>query len=165
MASCNLSPPPSQPLGFLGVQWVHPFRCAVCLLWGADLWLRPSWRMLTIQNSKESWLAKEPACSLVDDSSLGPRLSPSGSGCPACLSLVGDGLVHSPLALLSPLFPGGLEGKASACNAGDLGSIPGSGRSPEKEMATHSSTLAWKIPWMKEPGRLQSTGSKRVGRD
>ena len=35
----------------------------------------------------------------------------------------------------------------------------------EKEMATHSSTLAWKIPWMKEPGRLQSMGSQRVGHD
>ena len=33
----------------------------------------------------------------------------------------------------------------------------------EKEMATHSSTLAWKIPWMEEPGRLQSIGSQRVG--
>ena len=32
----------------------------------------------------------------------------------------------------------------------------------EKEMATHSSTLAWKIPWMEEPGRLQSMGSQRV---
>ena len=32
----------------------------------------------------------------------------------------------------------------------------------EKEMATHSSTLAWRIPWMEEPGRLQSTGSQRV---
>ena len=35
----------------------------------------------------------------------------------------------------------------------------------EKEMATHSSTLAWKIPWMEEPGRLQSMGSQRVGYD
>ena len=33
----------------------------------------------------------------------------------------------------------------------------------EKEMATHSSTLAWKIPWMEEPGRLQSMGLQRVG--
>ena len=32
----------------------------------------------------------------------------------------------------------------------------------EKEMATHSSTLAWEIPWMEEPGRLQSMGSQRV---
>ena len=36
---------------------------------------------------------------------------------------------------------------------------------PEKEMATHSSILAWKIPWMEEPGRLQSTGSQRVRHD
>ena len=35
----------------------------------------------------------------------------------------------------------------------------------EKEMVTHSSILAWKIPWMEEPGRLQSTGSQRVGHD
>ena len=35
----------------------------------------------------------------------------------------------------------------------------------EKEMATHSSTFAWKIPWMEEPGGLQSTGSQRVGHD
>ena len=35
----------------------------------------------------------------------------------------------------------------------------------EKEMATHSSTLAWRIPWREEPGRLQSTGSQRVGHD
>ena len=35
----------------------------------------------------------------------------------------------------------------------------------EKEMATHSSTLAWRIPWMEEPGGLQSMGSHRVGHD
>ena len=35
----------------------------------------------------------------------------------------------------------------------------------EKEMATHSSTLVWKIPWTEEPGRLQSMGSLRVGHD
>ena len=35
----------------------------------------------------------------------------------------------------------------------------------EKEMATHSSILAWKIPWMEKPGRLQSMGSQRVGHD
>ena len=101
----------------------------------------------------------------------------------------------------------------SACNAGDLGSIPGSGRSPgegngnplqysclenstdgrawwatvhgvaksqtplsdfiftfhfhalEKEMATHSSSLAWRIPGTGEPGGLLSMGSHRVGHD
>ena len=35
----------------------------------------------------------------------------------------------------------------------------------EKEMATHSSTLAWRIPWREEPGRLQSMGLQRVGHD
>ena len=52
--------------------------------------------------------------------------------------------------------------KASAYNEGDLGSIPGWGRSLEKEMATHSSILAWKIPWTEEPDKLQSMGSQRV---
>ena len=110
-------------------------------------------------------------------------------------------------------FPGGSDGKESACNEGDLGSIPGLGRSPEegngnplqysclensmdrgawwatvhgvaksrtqlsdftftfhfhaseKEMATHSSVLAWRIPGMGEPGGLLSMGSHRVGHD
>ena len=35
----------------------------------------------------------------------------------------------------------------------------------KKEMATHSSTLAWKIPWVEKPGKLQSMGSQRVGHD
>ena len=48
-------------------------------------------------------------------------------------------------------FPGGSDGKVSAYNAGDPGSILGQ-EDLEKEMATHSSFLAWKIPWMEEPG-------------
>ena len=62
-------------------------------------------------------------------------------------------------------FPGGLDGKQFACNAGDPSLIPGSGRSPEKGMATHSSILAWEILWTDEAGGLQSTGSQRVGHD
>ena len=110
-------------------------------------------------------------------------------------------------------FPGGSDGKASAYNAGDSGSIPVLGRSSgegngnplqyscldnpmdggawwaavhgvaknwtqlsdftftfhfhalEKEMATHSSALAWRIPGMGEPGGLPSMGSHRVGHD
>ena len=46
-------------------------------------------------------------------------------------------------------FPGGSDGKESACNAGDLGSIPGFGKSPAGGRETHSSILAWRIP-MKE---------------
>ena len=51
-------------------------------------------------------------------------------------------------------FLGGSDGKEPACNAGDLDLIPGSERSPEKGMATHSSILAWRILWTEEPGRL-----------
>ena len=61
-------------------------------------------------------------------------------------------------------FPGGSVLKSPPANAGDMGLIPGSGRSLEKEMATHSSILAWEIPWTEEPGRLQSMGSQ-VGHD
>ena len=57
-------------------------------------------------------------------------------------------------------FPGGSEGKVSACNAEDSGSIPGLGDPLEKEMATHSSILTWKITWTEEPGGLQSMGSQ-----
>ena len=59
-------------------------------------------------------------------------------------------------------FPHNSVGKESACNAGDLGSIPGLGRSPGEGMATRSSILAWRIPWTKEPGGLESTGLQRV---
>ena len=62
-------------------------------------------------------------------------------------------------------FPGGSEVKASARNAKDLGLIPELRRSLEKEMATHSSILAWRTPWMEEPGGLQSMGLQRVGLD
>ena len=51
-------------------------------------------------------------------------------------------------------FPSSSDGKASACNAGDPGSIPGWEDPLEKEMATHSSILAWKIPWTEDPGGL-----------
>ena len=43
----------------------------------------------------------------------------------------------------------------------DAGSIPGSGRSPGGEHGNHSSSLAWRIPWTKEPGGLQSMGSHK----
>ena len=62
-------------------------------------------------------------------------------------------------------FPGGSDGKVSACYAGDLGRSLGWEDLPGKEMATQSSILAWKIPWTEEPGRLQSMGSQRVGHD
>ena len=60
---------------------------------------------------------------------------------------------------------GGSVIKNLPANTEDIGLILGSGRSPEKEMATHDSILAWKIPWMEEPGGLQSMGSLRVRHD
>jgi len=63
------------------------------------------------------------------------------------------------------VFPGGSDGKESACNAGAPGSILSWEYPLEKEMATHSSILAWEIPWTEEPGRLQSMRSQRVRHD
>ena len=61
-------------------------------------------------------------------------------------------------------FPGGSEGKASACNAGDLGLIPGSGRSPGEGNGNHASTLAWKIPWTEKWVKKETPWSvKRIG--
>ena len=54
---------------------------------------------------------------------------------------------------------------AKAGDTGDAGSISGSGRSPREGMATHSSILAWRIPWTEDPGGLQSMGLQRAGHD
>ena len=65
-------------------------------------------------------------------------------------------------------FIGGSVVKNPPVNAGDTrdtGSIPGSEDPLEKGMTTHSSILAWRIPWTEEPGGLHSIGSRRVGHD
>ena len=64
-------------------------------------------------------------------------------------------------------FPGDSGCKESSYKAEyiDVGSIPGSGRSLGEGNATHSSILAWRIPWTEEPSGLQSTVSQRVGQD
>ena len=62
-------------------------------------------------------------------------------------------------------FPGGSDGKESACNAGDWVQSLSPQDPLEKGMATHSSILAWKIPWTEELGGLQSMGSQRVRQD
>ena len=70
----------------------------------------------------------------------------------------------SPTPDLSVGFPGGLNGKESACQCRrqQVGSLAWDDLL-EKEMATPSSILAWRIPWKEEPGGLQSMGSQRVG--
>ena len=63
-------------------------------------------------------------------------------------------------------FPGGTGGQESSCQCRRhkrCNLIPGLGRSPDKGMATHSSILAWSIPWTEEPGRLQSMESQELG--
>ena len=62
-------------------------------------------------------------------------------------------------------FPGHANGTESACNAGDLIRSVNLEDPLEKEMATHASNLAWRIPRTKEPGGLQAMGSQRVGYD
>ena len=65
----------------------------------------------------------------------------------------GSGLIW-PIGSPELGFPSDSVLKYPPANAGEAGSVPGLGRSPEEEMATHSSILAWKIPWTEEPGRL-----------
>ena len=65
--------------------------------------------------------------------------------------------------LLLSFFPGGSDSKAFAYNVGDLGSIPGSGRSPGVGNGNPLQYSCLENPWMEEPGRLQSMGPQKVG--
>ena len=123
-------------------------------MWIGHKWAHP-WNRNTLTDiQKPLWL---PGLGL----GVGERL---GFGISRCkLLILYIGWINNKVLLYS--FPGGSDGKVSASNAGDLGSIPGSGRSLEKGMATHSSALAWKIPWTEEPGALQSMGLQRVRHD
>ena len=62
-------------------------------------------------------------------------------------------------------FPSGSNGKASAYNEGDPGSIPGLGKSPGEGNGNLLQYFAWEIPWTEEPGRLQFMELQRVGHD
>ena len=73
-----------------------------------------------------------------------------------------DGITDSTDMSLSKLWE---MVKASAYSAGDWVRSLGQEDPLEKEMATPSSILAWRIPWTEEPGRLQSIGLQRVGHD
>ena len=69
------------------------------------------------------------------------------------------------MELLSCDFPGGSGGKVSVYNVGDPSSSPGWEDPLEKEIVIHPSTIAWKIPWTEEHGRLKFMGSQRVRHD
>ena len=78
------------------------------------------------------------------------------------------GLGSSPgegIQLTTPVFldlPSGSDGQESTCYVGDLGLIPEWEDPMEKDMVTHSSVLAWRIPWSEKPGGQQSIGLQRV---
>ena len=95
---CDFSPPHPR-LSF----WARPVRWALCLFWGADLWLRPSRRMSTTQNLRKSLVRNwKPVCSLVGDAVSGAEFAPFRLWLAPTSPLppVGIGLVHSWLALL-----------------------------------------------------------------
>ena len=69
---------------------------------------------------------------------------------------------HLPSLPSPPGLPRWLSGKESTCHAGDPHSVPGWEDLLEEEMVTHSSILAWEIPWTGEPGGLQSMGSQAL---
>ena len=79
-----------------------------------------------------------------------------------CASVHGVTRSRTQLSDWTELNNTGSDSKESACNVGDLSSIPGSKDTLEKEKATQSGILAWRIPWSEEPGGLQSMGSQRV---
>ena len=76
-----------------------------------------------------------------------------------------NGTRDVPVKLDLTSFPGGSASKESASNAATQVQCLGQEDPLEKGMATHSSILAWKIPWTEEPGELQFMGSQRVGQD
>ena len=77
-------------------------------------------------------------------------------------------IIPKPLACLECHNGASVKERDCQCrlDVGDAGLIPGLGRFPlEEDTATHSSILAWRIPWTEEPGWLQSIGSQRIGHD
>ena len=87
----------------------------------------------------------------------------AGVGCHSLFQGIFPTQGSNPSLLLGRGFPDGSYGKESACNAGDLGLIPGLGRSPGKGNGNPFQYLAWRIPWMEEPCVLQSVELQRVG--
>ena len=69
------------------------------------------------------------------------------------------------ITILVMCFAHGSVSKESACNAGDQGLIPGSGRSPGEGNGNPFQYSSWRIPWTEQPGGLQSTQSQRVRHD
>ena len=106
------------------------------------------------------YICQSQALSLLSPS---PLVTTSLLSMSVCDSVYLQGLRHWWQLFLC--FPGGTVIKnvpANAGDTGDAGSIPGLERSPGVGNGTHSSILAWKIPWAEKPDGLQSVGSQRV---
>ena len=96
-----LSPPWSQALGVLGGSGCALLQCALCLFWGADLWLRPSWQKSTIQNPKGFWLAT--GCLLARDCLSGAKFASFQLWLPCSCFPVSSGGWANPQPSSSPL--------------------------------------------------------------
>jgi len=94
-----------------------------------------------------------------------PGLHPLLLEIPRVVSFTGHSLAGIDTYPTCGDFPGGSDSKAPAYNTGHQVQSLGREDPLEKEMATHFSGLAWKIPWMEECGRLPSMGLERVGHD
>ena len=79
---------------------------------------------------------------------------------PVARGISSGGLLYS---MVTMGFSGVSDGNESTCNAGDWVRSLGWEDLPEKGKATHSSIVAWRIPWAEGPGGLQSMGSQKVG--
>ena len=79
-----------------------------------------------------------------------------------CVNDLKDTTVRSSQRHQKLRFPGGSAVKSPPASTGDLGSVPGSGRSPGGGHGSHSSILAWRIPQTEEPGGLQAMASQRA---
>ena len=108
---------------------------------GLGRWAGPLGRL-------KGWRLQLPQTHLGDD---------LGRGAPGDLRTKLQVVYSTPLGLLG--FPGVSDGKESACNAGDPTQFLGQEGPLKKGRATHSSTLAWRIPRTEEPDGLQSMGS------
>ena len=145
------------------VEYIKPVQLPMHVWMLSHLWLfaTPSTVVcqvpLSMELSRQEYRSGLPL--LSPGNLLDPGIEPGSPGG------WGPGFYVVNMYHVSQGFPGGSDGKESACKARDLGSIPELERPLEKGIATHSSILAWGIPWTEEPGRLQSMVSQRVRHD
>ena len=118
---------------------------------------------LSLKNIFPSWgvLEQERSSFFQSPSSLGCWVLCWGSGFLEAIPNVQAHLVIAVIHVCLGGFPGGSDGKESACNAVDMSSIPGSGRSPGKGNGSPLQ-YSWRIPWLEEPGEPQTMRSQRV---